>query len=37
MGTVDMGLLGDWLIKGLPGVLWIIVLGHYTNFWAKFL
>ena len=37
MGTVDMGLLGDWVIKGLPGVLWIIVLGHYTNFWGKFL
>lgn len=35
MGTVNMGLLGEWVIKGLPGVLWIIALTHYFNFWGK--
>lgn len=35
MGTVDMGLLGDWVIKGLPGVLWLIVLTHYFNLWGR--
>jgi hypothetical protein len=35
MGTVNMGLLGEWVIKGLPGVLWLIVLTHYFNFWGK--
>jgi hypothetical protein len=35
MGTVNMGLLGDWIIKGLPGVLWLIVLTHYFNVWGK--
>lgn len=35
MGTVNMGLLGEWVIKGLPGVLWLIALTHYFNFWGK--
>ena len=29
-----MGLLGDWVIRGLPGVLWVIVVFHYFNVWA---
>jgi hypothetical protein len=35
MGTVNMGLLGEWIIKGLPGVLWLIVLTHFFNLWGK--
>lgn len=35
MGTVDMGLLGEWVIKGIPGALWLIVLCHYYDFWGK--
>jgi hypothetical protein len=35
MGTVNMGLLGEWVIKGLPSVLWLIALTHYFNFWGK--
>jgi hypothetical protein len=35
MGMVDMGLLGEWIIKGLPGVLWLIVLTHFFNLWGK--
>jgi hypothetical protein len=35
MGTVNMGLLGEWVIKGIPGVLWLIILAHYTDFWGK--
>ena len=35
MGTIDMGLLGEWMIKGLPGILWLMVLTHYFNFWGK--
>ena len=34
MGAPSMGLLGDWVIRGLPGVLWLIVLCHYFNFWG---
>ena len=34
MGAPQMGLLGDWVIRGLPGVLWLIVLAHYFNFWG---
>jgi hypothetical protein len=35
MGTVDMGLLGEWVIKGLPGILWLMVLTHYFNVWSR--
>jgi hypothetical protein len=35
MGTVDMGLLGEWVMKGLPGILWLMVLTHYFNVWGK--
>ena len=35
MGTVDMGLLGEWVIKGLPGILWLMVLTHYFNVWGR--
>ena len=34
MGTVSMGLFGEWVIKGLPGVLWLIALTHYFNVWG---
>lgn len=36
MGTVNMGLLGEWVIKGIPGVLWLIILAHYFDVWGKF-
>lgn len=36
MGTGNMGLLGEWVIKGIPGVLWIIILSHYFDLWGKF-
>ena len=29
-----MGLLGEWVIKGLPGILWLIVLSHYFSVWS---
>lgn len=35
MSTVDMGLLGEWVIKGMPGVLWLIILCHYYDLWGK--
>ena len=35
MGTVDMGLVGEWVIKGLPGILWLMVLTHYFNVWGR--
>lgn len=35
MGTVNMGLLGEWVIKGIPGVLWLIILCHYYDLWGK--
>lgn len=35
MGTVDMGLIGEWTIKGLPGILWLMVLTHYFNVWGR--
>jgi hypothetical protein len=34
MQAPEMGLLGEWVIKGLPGVLWLIVLCHYFNLWG---
>lgn len=34
MGTVNMGLLGEWVIKGIPGVLWLIILCHYFDLWG---
>lgn len=34
MQAPAMGLLGEWVIKGLPGVLWLIVLCHYFNTWG---
>lgn len=34
LSTPDMGLLGDWVIKGLPGLLWVVVLTHYFNIWG---
>ncbi len=37
MGTVNMGLLGEWVIKGIPGVLWLIILCHYFDLWGKFI
>ena len=37
MGTVEMGLLGDWVIKGMPGVLWLILGCHYFDLWGKFI
>ena len=30
-----MGLLGNWVIKGMPGVLWLIFLCHYFDIWGK--
>lgn len=30
-----MGLLGEWVIKGMPGVLWLVVLCHYFDVWGK--
>jgi hypothetical protein len=37
MGGSQLGLLGDWVIKGMPGVLWIMALMHYFDGWSKFL
>jgi hypothetical protein len=34
MQAPKMGLLGEWVIKGLPGILWFIVLCHYFNIWG---
>jgi hypothetical protein len=34
MQAPAMGLLGEWVLKGLPGVLWLIVLCHFFNFWG---
>ncbi len=34
MQAPSMGLLGEWVIKGLPGILWLIVLCHYFNLWG---
>ena len=34
MQVVEMGLLGEWVLKGLPGLLWLIVLSHYFNVWG---
>jgi hypothetical protein len=33
MQTPEMGMLGSWVLRGLPGILWLIVLSHYFNFW----
>ena len=33
MNAPDMGVIGDWVIKGMPGVLWLIVLAHYFRVW----
>lgn len=33
MQTPEMGLLGTWVLKGLPGVLWLIVICHFFNVW----
>ena len=35
MGGSKLGLLGDWVIKGMPGVLWLIVVMHYSGGWSK--
>ena len=35
MGTVEMGLLGNWVIQGMPGVLWMIFCCHYFDLWGK--
>ena len=35
MGTTNMGLLGDWVIKGMPGVLFLIFLAHYFDIWGR--
>jgi hypothetical protein len=37
MSTVNMGLLGEWIITGIPGVLWLIVLCHYFDLWGLFI
>jgi len=29
-----MGMLGSWVLRGLPGILWLIALSHYFNFWG---
>lgn len=34
MQTPEMGLLGEWVLKGLPGVLWLIVICHLFNVWG---
>jgi hypothetical protein len=34
MGTVNMGLLGEWVINGIPGALWLIILCHYFDLWG---
>lgn len=34
MSTVNMGLLGKWVINGIPGVLWLIILCHYFDLWG---
>lgn len=34
MQTPEMGLLGSWVLKGLPGILWLIALCHYCNLWG---
>ena len=34
METPEMGMLGSWVLKGLPGILWLIALCHYFNIWA---
>jgi hypothetical protein len=34
MSTVNMGLLGRWVIGGLPGVLWLIILCHFFDLWG---
>lgn len=35
MGGNNLGLLGNWVIRGMPGTLWIIVLMHYFDGWSK--
>lgn len=35
MGGNKLGLLGDWVMKGMPGVLWLIVVMHYFGGWTK--
>ena len=35
MNVLDMGIIGDWAIKGMPGVLWFIVFGHLFNVWDR--
>lgn len=37
MGGNKLGVLGDWVMKGMPGVLWLIVLMHYFGGWGKFM
>lgn len=34
MQAPQMGLLGEWVLKGLPGILWVIVFCHYNNVWG---
>ena len=35
MQAPEMGLLGSWVIQGMPGVLWLIFLSHYFDVWNK--
>lgn len=35
MGGSNLGLLGNWVLKGMPGVLWIIVLVHLFDGWSR--
>jgi hypothetical protein len=34
MQAPSMGILNDWGLKGLPGILWLIALCHYFNVWG---
>lgn len=34
MQTPEMGLLGQWVLKGLPGVLWLIMICHFFSVWG---
>ena len=35
MNAPNMGIIGDWAIKGMPGVLWFIVFCHFFNVWDR--
>lgn len=35
MGGNNLGLLGDWVLKGMPGILWVIVVMHCFDGWSR--